>query len=147
MNNCLKHYEDNIVLTVYRKRSNMRRADCSFSFESYFSGKKRREEIGLNYNHIYKIYMLEQSNSRQACIYVNIVMHFLMGNNDLKSINYLIDTLDKNLVTSWSLIPILRNTYSNKSRMPKWNNLYETTYNQVRKEGLNPSIELIGLKD
>ena len=74
-------------------------------------------------------------------------MHFLMENNDLKSINYLIDTLDKDLVSSWSLIPILRNTYSNKSRMPKWNDLYETTYKQIQNEGLNPLIELIGLKD
>lgn len=146
MNNYLGYYEDNISLTVYRKRSNLCKARPSFSFASYFSERRKRESV-LSSNYIYEIYMLEQSNSRQACVYVNIVMHFLMENNDLKSINYLIDTLDKDLVSSWSLIPILRNTYSNKSRMPKWNDLYETTYKQIQNEGLNPLIELIGLKD
>lgn len=146
MSNYLGYCEDNISLTVYRKRSGLSKARSSFSFANYFSEKRRRESV-LSSNYIYEIYRLEQSNSRQACIYVNIVMHFLMENNDLRSINHLIDTLDKNRVTSWSLIPILRNTYSNKSRMPKWNDLYETAYKQIQNEGLNPSIELIGLKD
>lgn len=136
----------NIVLRKYTNSSSeISRTDNKDIFTEYFKRGKKKSYL-LDEQHIFNIYMLEKQEGRKACIYVTILTHFAMKNAHIDSINYLIESLDESAVTSWSLMALLRTTYSSRLRINKWDRLYKVTYDHVLEEGLDPVRELHGLK-
>lgn len=100
----------------------------------------------LDYNHIYNIYMFEKNHEGiKASTYTSILMHVAIRNEPLEHIDAFFYTIDENYLTSWSLIALLRTTYTYRRHMTHWKKLYVFTYDKVEEEGLNPRQELYGL--
>lgn len=96
---------------------------------------------------ISKIYKLEsEKESKEACIYIVSQFHFL--NRDISGtpiVKELFKTIDYRMLSSWSLIALLRSTYCFKSKIPSWLSLYNYTKEYFDKEGLDTKKELYGL--
>lgn len=96
---------------------------------------------------ISKIYKLEsEKESKEACIYIVSQFHFL--NRDISGtpiVKQLFETIDYRMLSSWSLIALLRSTYCFKSKIPNWISLYDFTKNYLEENGLETKKELYGL--
>lgn len=118
------------------------------SFElcsDYFRIQKESRSL-LRNNNMYEIYVFEKNNEgKKACTYASMLMHFAVRYESVDTIDTFFESLDKTAMTSWSLMALLRTTYSYRSRLSQWERLYEATYDQVVREGLNPRRELHGL--
>lgn len=96
--------------------------------------------------HYFEIYKLEATNrGREASAYMTVLMHHAVKVEDLKFLNIFFQELNKNSLTSWSLIALLRSTNVYKNQIPMWKEFYLYTHNVVRNEGLNPKREMYGL--
>lgn len=114
-------------------------------YSDYF-GMEQESRSLLNDNHMYKIYLFEKRNEgRKACTYASILMHFAVRYESVDTIDTFLASLDKNAMTSWSLMALLRTTYSYRRRISQWDKLYKVTYDQIEEEGLSPKRELYGL--
>ena len=96
---------------------------------------------------ISKIYKLEsEKESKEACIYIVSQFHFL--NRDISGtpiVKQLFETIDYRMLSSWSLIALLRSTYCFKSKIPNWISLYDFTKNYLEENGFETKKELYGL--
>ena len=115
------------------------------TYSDYLSMKEESSSL-LSDNHVYKIYLFEQRNEgRKACTYASILMHFAMRYESVDNIDTFLESLNVTAMTSWSLMAMLRYTYTYRHRMSQWEKLYHVTYRQIEQEGLNPKRELYGL--
>ena len=85
------------------------------------------------------------NRGREASAYMTVLMHHAVQSEDKKFLNYFFSSIDKNNLTSWSLIALLRSTSVYKNQIPLWKDLYLYTKDIVSKEGLNPKREMYGL--
>ena len=96
-----------------------------------------------------KIYRLEvEKESREACIY--IVSQFHLLNRDpkgFKIIQAIFNTVEYRMLSSWSLIALLRTTYYCKQKIDTWQSLYDFTRDYFEVSGLDTKKELHGLND
>lgn len=119
--------------------------DSMKRYSNYLSMKQESRYL-LDDNHMYKIYLFEKRNEgRKACTYASILMHFAMRYESVDNIDSFLESLNVKAMTSWSLMAMLRYTYIYRHRMSQWEKLYNVTYKQIEKEGLNPRKELYGL--
>ncbi|MDA3439638.1 hypothetical protein [Acinetobacter bereziniae] len=96
--------------------------------------------------HINKLYSLEQlDKGHQASIYSTVLMHYAIRCESTHDISIFFEYLNISLLTSWSLIALLRSTNAYKNDIKFWRDLYLLTYSKVESEGLNPKQELYGL--
>lgn len=118
----------------------------SFENCSDYLRVKQESRTLLRDTDMYQIYVFEKNNEgKKACTYASMLMHFAVRYESVDTIDTFFKSLDKTAMTSWSLMAFLRTTYSYRRRLSQWENLYEVTYDQVVKEGLNPKRELHGL--
>lgn len=97
-------------------------------------------------SHLFRIYMFEKKNQKkQAATYTTILMHYAVRCESTDTIDEFFNILDKSCLTSWSLIALLRTTYTYRKKINNWKDLYNFTYTQVEKEGLSTMKELYGL--
>lgn len=107
---------------------------------------KESQDFWWNKEHFFAIYNLEMTNrGREASAYMTVLMHHAVHSEDKKFLNYFFSSIDKNNLTSWSLIALLRSTSVYKNQIPLWKDLYLYTKDIVSKEGLNPKREMYGL--
>lgn len=135
------------IMVMEHYQANFRKCELN-SMERYsdYFGMEQESRSLLNDNHMYKIYLFEKRNEgRKACTYASILMHFAVRYESVDTIDIFLASLDKNAMTSWSLMALLRTTYSYRRRISQWNKLYKVTYDQIEEEGLNPKRELYGL--
>ena len=96
---------------------------------------------------INKIYKLEaEKESKEACIYIASQLHFL--NRDISGTHiviHLFKNIEYRMLSSWSLIALLRSTYCFKSKIPDWESLYNYTKDYFEESGLDTKKELYGL--
>lgn len=98
------------------------------------------------HDHINKLYILEiLDKGRDASVYSVVLMHYAIRYSEIDHINEFFRLLDGHLLTSWSLIALLRSTSKYKAKIEAWKDLYYFTYSKVQDEGLNPERELYGL--
>lgn len=107
---------------------------------------KESQNFWWNKKHYFELYKLEATNrGREASAYMTVLMHDAVHYEDLKFLNHFFSALNKNSLTSWSLIALLRSTNIYKNDIPLWKDLYLFTRDVVSKEGLNPKREMYGL--
>ena len=107
---------------------------------------KESQSFLWNKKHYFEIYKLEATNrGREASAYMTVLMHNAVHQEDLKFLNHFFSSLNKNSLTSWSLIALLRSTNVYKNDISLWKDLYLFTRDVVSKEGLNPKREMYGL--
>ena len=107
---------------------------------------KESQDFWWNKEHFFAIYNLEMTNrGREASAYMTVLMHHAVHSEDKKFLNYFFSSIDKNNLTSWSLIALLRSTSVYKNQIHLWKDLYLYTRDIVSKEGLNPKREMYGL--
>ena len=135
-----------IMLTEHlNEKTKKYKLDNVQSCSEYLSMKQESSSL-LNDSHMYKIYVFEKQNEgRKACTYASILMHFAMRYESVDNIDKFLESLDVTAMTSWSLMAMLRYTYTYRHRMSQWEKLYHVAYRQVEQEGLNPKRELYGL--
>lgn len=134
-----------MVMEHYQKNLEKCELNTMKSYSDYFSMEQENRSL-LNDNHMYKIYLFEKRNEgKKACTYASILMHFAVRYESVDTIDTFFESLDKKALTSWSLMALLRTTYSYRRRISQWEKLYKLTYEQVEQEGLNPKRELYGL--
>ena len=96
---------------------------------------------------INKIYKLEaEKESKEACIYIASQLHFL--NRDISGTHiviHLFKNIEYRMLSSWSLIALLRSTYCFKSKIPDWESLFNYTKDYFEESGLDTKKELYGL--
>lgn len=134
-----------MVMEHYQAQSKKYELDSIKSYSDYFSMEQESRSL-LNDNHMYKIYIFEKRNEgRKACTYASMLMHFAVRYESVDTIDTFFESLDKTAMTSWSLMALLRTTYSYRRRISQWDKMYRVTYDQIKHEGLNPKRELHGL--
>jgi len=107
---------------------------------------KESQNFWWNKEHFFAIYNLEVTDrGREASAYMTVLMHHAVHSEDKKFLNYFFSTIDKNNLTSWSLIALLRSTSVYKNQIHLWKDIYLYTRDIVSKEGLNPKREMYGL--
>lgn len=135
------------IMVMEHYQANFKKCEIN-SMERYndYFGMEQESRSLLNDNHMYKIYLFEKRNEgRKACTYASILMHFAVRYESVDTIDTFLASLDKNAMTSWSLMALLRTTYSYRRRISQWDKLYKVTYDQIEEEGLSPKRELYGL--
>lgn len=75
-------------------------------------------------NHIYFLEFL--NSTKDCCIYITEQLHLTLRYN-ISIAYYIFENIDFKLLSSWSLIPLLRNTYSYKNKIPRWYDLLNYT--------------------
>lgn len=125
-------------------RKYVKRVDfCNISDFKYENRLLSENEI---VNHLSQIYLFElQKEVHKASAYTTLIMRCAIQHNDIEYINKFIGSLDKNLLTSWSLIALLRSISVCKNDVGEWSNLLDFSNKKVVSEGLNPKVELYGL--
>lgn len=75
-------------------------------------------------NHIYSL----ESNAftKDCCVYITEQLHLILRYNFF-IVNYLFENIDFKLLSSWSLIPLLRNTYWYRNKLSRWYDLLNHT--------------------
>lgn len=97
-------------------------------------------------NHLSRIYLFElQKEVYKTSAYTTFIMRCAIQHNDIEYINKFIGLLDKNHLTSWSLIALLRSISVCKNDVGEWSNLLDFSNKKIVSEGLNPKVELYGL--
>lgn len=96
---------------------------------------------------IQKIYLFEtEGKSREACIFiVETLFEYKYSENPELILNSFFSLLDFNLLSSWSLIGLLRSTFIFRNKIKVWRDLYDFTYKYLLDNNLNAERELYGL--
>ena len=107
---------------------------------------KESQKFWWNKKHYFEIYKLEATNrGKEASAYMTVLMHHAVHYEDLKFLNHFFSSLDRSILSSWSLIALLRSTNVYKNDISLWKDIYLFTRNVVSEEGLNPKREMYGL--
>lgn len=92
------------------------------------------------------IYELEALNGMAASVYVTCLIENLFEENDISFIDNLLETIDIDKLTNWSMVALLRTTFSAKHLLQNWKRFYESTYNVLTDRGFQElHKELYGL--
>lgn len=96
---------------------------------------------------IQKIYLFEtEGKSREACIFiVETLFEYKRLDNPELILNSFFDEINFRLLSSWSLIGLLRSTFMFRNKIEAWRDLYDFTYNYLSDNNLNAERELYGL--
>lgn len=95
-----------------------------------------------------KIIRYELTNEgRKASVYTIINIDNWFDNCDYEMVNSLIEVmlLDINSLTKWSIVSLLRSTYSAKELLPHWQEFYEKSYIHLEESNYDPRKLLRGL--
>lgn len=92
------------------------------------------------------IYELEALDGSLASTYVTCLMESMLDENDISSIDNLLETIDIDKLTNWCMVALLRTTFSSKHLLSNWKPFYESTYKVLTDRGfVDLDKELYGL--
>lgn len=134
------------VISGYYEVSIKRDVLCRLeSYNDYFEMDEAERSL-LSSSHIYNIYLFEQSKKgKQACAYTAILMHYAVRHESMETIDLFFDSLNEDLLSPWSLVALLRSTFTYRRRISQWKKLYDIAYEKVVEDGRDPKRTLYGL--
>ncbi|HHT7700751.1 hypothetical protein ACFGW3_05935 [Pasteurella multocida] len=98
-------------------------------------------------SHFNKIYFFEViKDEYKASAYTTLIMRHALHHNKIEYVNKFIKSLDKEQLTSWSLIALLRSVSICKNDISEWAVLLDFSTRKIINEGLDPIRELYGLE-
>lgn len=94
-----------------------------------------------------RIYRLERLNRGvESSVYTVFSMDRLMRNNDLSEINRVFESADVSQLTEWSMVALLRSTFSIRRHLPAWRLFYHKVNDKLTHDERPVKRLLFGLQ-
>lgn len=132
-----EHTPINVVTWNYK-------SGFSYSDASVEAINSRAELLSLK--DVKSFYNADSQGGFFASAFSVVIMDYLRLNREFEKIDEIMSKLDANMLSSRSLISILRSTYSSKAMIPHWDDFYSDAYNSLQSKGIDPVRKLRGLK-
>jgi len=134
------------IISEHHQISIKRNVLCRLqSYNDYFEMDETERSL-LSGSHIFNIYLFENSQQgKQACAYTAILMHYAVRYESMDTIDTFFDSLNEDLLSPWSLVALLRSTFTYRRRISQWKKLYDIAYDKVVEDGRDPKRTLYGL--
>lgn len=100
----------------------------------------------VNEQDIKLFYEFDNKGGFAASAFSVIIMEYYKSQNDFERIESIMSELNASMLSSRSLISILRSTYAFRDLLKTWNSFYEDSYQSMLAKGLDPVRKLRGLK-